>query len=242
MADLRPLEKKSLAASVFEQLRDHIVAGAVEPGESLPAERVLADQLGVNRQAVREGLKRLEQAGLVAIHQGGATRVLDFRETAGLELLAALIQTPRGINTAVVRSVVEMRSALGPEVARACARARGGGRLDALHAIVGKMAQTDALQALQVLSLEWWGEVVRGSGNMAYQLAYNSLDRTYGQVMEPLARLVEDEVRATPDYAEVTDAIAAGDPQRAATAAERIVARGSAAIHQLLTGLDEVQQ
>ena len=55
---------------MYEQLRDHIVSGDVAPGASLPSERVLSERLGVNRAAIREGLKRLEQAGLVAIQQG----------------------------------------------------------------------------------------------------------------------------------------------------------------------------
>ena len=241
MSFLKPLSKKSLAQSVFEQLRTAIVDGDVPAGDALPSERVLAEHLGVNRQAVREGLKRLEQAGLVSIQQGGATRVLDFRETAGLELLGAMIATPRGINTGIARSVLEMRSAMGPQIARAAARTRGGGRLDALRDKLGAMRQTDDTLALQTLSLDWWGEVVRGSGNLAYQLAYNSLDRTYRQVMAPLARLVEDEVRAFDDYADATACIGAGDEAGAAAAAERIVAHGHAATDRLLAELDRAQ-
>ena len=92
----KPVEKKSLADAVFEQLREEIVTGRMEPGEALPAERMLSDMLGVNRGAVREALKRLEQARLVTIQQGGSTRVLDFKETAGTDLLAALLMRTDG--------------------------------------------------------------------------------------------------------------------------------------------------
>ena len=74
----KPVKKKSLATAVFEQLRDRILQGKLKPGENLPSERILVERLQVNRGAVREGLKRLEQAGLVSITQGGATSVLDF--------------------------------------------------------------------------------------------------------------------------------------------------------------------
>src|SRR5688572_17640353 len=136
---LKPVRKSSLSDSVFEQLRDHIVAGEVEPGEVLPAERVLAEKLGVNRQAVREGLKRLAQAGLVDIRQGGATRVRDFRQTGGLELLASMVVTTSGINTTVARSVLEMRASLGPAIARACASRRPDDVADALEDQVAVM-------------------------------------------------------------------------------------------------------
>ena len=94
------VKKQSLSNAVFEQLRDRIVRGDMEVGDPLPAERILAEKLGVNRSAVREGLKRLEQAGLVAISQGGKTKVLNFKKTGGLELLAAMMLKEGGlINT-----------------------------------------------------------------------------------------------------------------------------------------------
>ena len=67
----KPIERKSLADSVYEQLRDAIVGGEFPAGSSLPSERQLREQLGVNRGALREALKRLEEArrALVALRQ-----------------------------------------------------------------------------------------------------------------------------------------------------------------------------
>ena len=85
---LRPVKKTSLAGSVFEQIRGLIVSGELSAGDELPAERQLSETLGVNRSAVREALKRLEQAGLIAIQHGGSTRVLEPMRHAGPGLLA----------------------------------------------------------------------------------------------------------------------------------------------------------
>jgi GntR family transcriptional regulator, transcriptional repressor for pyruvate dehydrogenase complex len=240
---LKPVRKSSLSDSVFEQLRDHIVAGEVEPGEVLPAERVLAEKLGVNRQAVREGLKRLAQAGLVDIRQGGATRVRDFRQTGGLELLASMVVTTSGINTAVARSVLEMRASLGPAMARTCASRRSDDVADALDDQVAVMRSVgDDLPALQELALRFWGEVVRGTRNLAYQLAYNSLDATYRQVMGHFTRLLEAELRAVDQYEALAAAIRARDEGAAAKAAEAIVAHGTAAIEDVLGALDALEE
>lgn len=75
---LKPVRRQSLSDAVFDQLRDRIVSGAMRAGDPLPAERALCEALGVNRGAVREALKRLAQARLVAVQHGGASRVLDF--------------------------------------------------------------------------------------------------------------------------------------------------------------------
>ena len=66
----------------------------------------------IERHLVREALGRLEQLGLVRIAQGGATRVLDFRRTAGLDLLAVLAEHADAFDgmLPLLRSTLEMRA------------------------------------------------------------------------------------------------------------------------------------
>ena len=118
---LKPVPKRSLASEVFAQLRDHILDGELEVGAALPAERTLSEQLGVNRSAVREGLKRLEQAGLVLIQQGGATRVRDYKRSSGLEILGSVVVRGGMVDTKAARGILELRSELAPIVARLAA-------------------------------------------------------------------------------------------------------------------------
>ncbi len=237
------IQKKSVATEVFDQLRGHIVSGSLPVGEALPAERILAEQLGVSRAVVREGLKRLEQAGLVSIQQGGATRVLDYRQTGGLELLGALMVAADGtIDTAVVRGVIELRGDLGPLVARRAAARRDEEGLARLASIVGAMQQAGGdVAELQQLALDFWEAMVDCAGNVALQLAFNSLARTYSQVMEQTRDLVASEVTATDDYARTLAAVDAGDEELAAEFAAAILARGTQAFTALLATLDEIQ-
>src|SRR4051812_26077838 len=88
---LQPVARQSVSDAAFRQLEAEILSGRLAPGDALPSERSLTEVLGVNRQAVREALKRLDQAGLVEISHGGATRVRDFRTDGGLDLLPALL-------------------------------------------------------------------------------------------------------------------------------------------------------
>jgi DNA-binding FadR family transcriptional regulator len=233
---LRPVAKKSLAAEVFEQLREHIVSGGVKPGENLPSERVLSEMLQVNRGAVREGLKRLEQAGLVAVQHGGSTQVLDYRSSGGLELLGALVVRQGQVDTRVARSILELRAALGPEVARACARRKAAGDLGA---IVEEMrAARGDLPALQSLAMRFWAEVVKGADGLAWQLAFSSLEKSYGLVQGHLTQLLASELSATNDYAALARAIERGSADAAGKHAAAIVAHGNAAVGKVLEALD----
>ena len=70
---------------------------------------------------MREALKRLQQAGLIRISQGGATRVLDWRQSGGLEVLLDLMDAPGSPPPELIRSVLEMRETVGVDAAGKCA-------------------------------------------------------------------------------------------------------------------------
>jgi len=85
--EARALRREPLSDQVFARLRDLILTGAIAAGQALPAERELALEYGVNRHAVREAVKRLQQSRLIEVFHGGRTRALDWRRTAGLDLV-----------------------------------------------------------------------------------------------------------------------------------------------------------
>jgi DNA-binding GntR family transcriptional regulator len=60
---------------VAKELRERIVADALEPGERLPSEPELARSLGVSRSSLREGIALLEEDGLVRRLHGSGTYV-----------------------------------------------------------------------------------------------------------------------------------------------------------------------
>ena len=71
----RAVSKQSLSDAVFDQLRERIMREDLKVGDELPPERLLCELLDVNRGSVREAIKRLQQAGLVQVRQGGPTTV-----------------------------------------------------------------------------------------------------------------------------------------------------------------------
>ncbi|HEY8494419.1 MAG TPA: GntR family transcriptional regulator [Myxococcota bacterium] len=229
---LRPVRRQSLSDAVFEQLRDQIVRGERPPGSALPAERALCEALGVNRGAVREALRRLEQARLVAVRQGGISRVLDYRESAGLELLGALLVDAEGrFDPHVVRGILEMRSALGPDVARLAALRGGAACADALEAPLAALAAAQGdLAALQDAASAFWARLVEGSDNVAYRLAYNALNETYERCRPLLARALAPELGDLAAYQAIADAVRRGEGAEAEALARALLRRGEAGV------------
>lgn len=232
-----PIERTSLSQAVYERLRDGIVAGELASGTKLPSERVLSETLGVNRGAVREALKRLEQARLVAVRHGGAAQVLDYQATAGLDLLSELLFREGHLDAAVARGVIEMRACLGPEIARRCAERGGELAAERVERIVAELAATADLSERQALSLEFWSALVEGSRNLAYRLAYNSLRASYDTFRVALVEVLGDELRDLDAFRAIAAAVRAGDGPAAAASADRLLSRGAQALCAMLDTL-----
>ncbi|MFW8369099.1 fatty acid metabolism transcriptional regulator FadR, partial [Klebsiella pneumoniae] len=60
------------------------------PGSILPAERELSELIGVTRTTLREVLQRLARDGWLTIQHGKTTKVNNFWETSGLNILETL--------------------------------------------------------------------------------------------------------------------------------------------------------
>lgn len=69
-----PLEVRGDSRRVFEdvceEVRADIASGVLKPGDRLPAEREMAERYGIGRNAVREALRALENAGIVRLQKG----------------------------------------------------------------------------------------------------------------------------------------------------------------------------
>jgi DNA-binding FadR family transcriptional regulator len=236
---LEPVQRRSLPDAVFEQLTAEIVAGGVPPGDTLPPERALTEQLGVNRQAVREALQRMALLGLVDIRHGEPTRVRDFRSSASPELLTWLIVRPDGsVDAAVVRSVFELRATVGADAARLCATRAVPDTVAAIAATADEV--TAAVRAgdeveLFRLTERFWGLIIDGADNVAYQLLLNVLERVYAPLsVDAVAALVGDELHDAAGHRRVAAAIAAGNERQAELAARKLLGRGAAAVTEVL--------
>ncbi len=235
--DLARLQPRSLSQAVFETLRDAILCGELAAGERLPSERALCEKLGVNRAAVREALKRLQELRLVAIRQGESTRVLDYRRTGGLELVAAMLfDREGGLRSDVVRSLVELRTALGPDIAALAARRRSDAEVAELrgHLAAMRSLPTDDAVALQRVHLELWRVLVRASRNLAYQLAFNTMERAWVGIQDAIAPAMSAEVGFLRGYRALVDAVGDRDEAQARGAARELVRRGAAGMLALL--------
>jgi GntR family transcriptional repressor for pyruvate dehydrogenase complex len=236
---LQPVVRRSVPDEVFDQVLAEVVDGEIPVGDPLPSERRLAEVLGVSRPAVREALQRMAQTGLLQVRHGGATTVRDYKRHAGLDLLARLLVRHGELDPAVARSILEARLAVGPSVA-ALAATRGGPTLAAqLTETTDRLAATDDDVERQVHALEYWDQVVDAADSIVFRLMFNSLRAAYEPALEALAPVMAEEVGQSEAYGLLTAAIAAGDPEVARAAADRVLRPATQHLIDALTALEE---
>ncbi len=82
---------KPLPRRIADLLLSRIFAGELKSGDKLPPERMLTEQLGVDRTSLRAALSELAGRNIVKAVQGSGVVVLDYREHAGLDFLDAVL-------------------------------------------------------------------------------------------------------------------------------------------------------
>ncbi|HWR40114.1 MAG TPA: FadR/GntR family transcriptional regulator [Patescibacteria group bacterium] len=70
---MEPIKKISVVDSVVAAMLTAIQNGRFTPGRKIPSERVLTQEFGVSRTALREAFQKLEQLGKITIRQGDGT-------------------------------------------------------------------------------------------------------------------------------------------------------------------------
>lgn len=112
-AAFRPVKgpSQSLSYLAAEAIRERIESGELAPGERMPPERVLTEQLAVSRASLREALKMLESIGMVEARVGRGRFVVNHTdERQSLALVANWLHAHRQ----EIAHLNEIRTAVEP--------------------------------------------------------------------------------------------------------------------------------
>lgn len=116
--------------TVLKYIKQELYSERLQPGMRLPAERRLAEQLGVGRAHVRAALQKLEFYGIVRTFPQSGTVVAQEK----MQVLDRMITDALQIQPYDFASLVHVRVLLEIEAIRLCARNRTQEDLDAIAA------------------------------------------------------------------------------------------------------------
>lgn len=110
MSNTQILKAQSPAALAEEYIVKSIWSKHFPAGSDLPAERELAEHIGVTRTTLREVLQRLARDGWLHIRHGKPTRVNDIWETAGPGVLNTILHIDKSLTPIIISNVLSVRT------------------------------------------------------------------------------------------------------------------------------------
>lgn len=133
--------RESTALTTQDQIKQYMLDHRLRPGDPMPTETVLCDQLGVSRSSVREAIRTLSALDIVEVRHGHGTFVGDLSLAplvAGLSFRGVL--SP-GDDRQALRDVVGVRTLLDLGMAdEVCEAFRGSACAD-LDLLVTQMVE-----------------------------------------------------------------------------------------------------
>ncbi|SCK54270.1 FadR/GntR family transcriptional regulator [Streptomyces sp. WMMB 322] len=220
-AVLRPVRAGNGFEEALEQILQIVRLGLVPDGERLPAERDLAERLGISRVMLREVLKVLAEQGLVISRRGryGGTFVhYPQPHSPGGETAETADSPPRGAAAhegVDVQDTLRFREVLETGAAELCASrglekaeaARLRAALDATrNTALADYRRSDTLFHLTLVEL---------AGSPTLTTQYAAVRAQVNDLLGRIPLLVRNLEHAQRQHAELVEAVLAGDPERA---------------------------
>jgi GntR family transcriptional regulator, transcriptional repressor for pyruvate dehydrogenase complex len=199
--EFEAIRKNRVHEEVAKQI-ERLILSKLNPGDKLPAERELAEQLGVSRSSIRDAMRRLQVIGLVEARQGAGNIVREISPDALVSPLANVIAHKRQL----VGELLDFRLMLEPPLA---ARAAG-------HATPEQVAQMEEILRRQDKRVRAGELAVEEDSQFHYSIALASGNSVVLKVMD----VVMDLLRETRSRSLQSE----GRPQKSLAGHKRILA------------------
>jgi DNA-binding FadR family transcriptional regulator len=214
---LQPPDRHRVDEQIAASIADAILDGAFPPGSTLPPERELAEQLGVNRTSLRQGLARLQQMGLIEARHGSGNVVCDPDALTHPAVVEALV---RKLGPEFLVELLEIRAALGPLIGRLAAERSEPEDAEALRAALTAVQQADSAAARQGADLAYFRVLIHSSRNRALGLLYRWVEHAFGGREHELTGAYDAAAPVVADLRAITEAVSARDAAAAGAAVE----------------------
>ena len=176
---MRIFKAKSPAGFAEEYIVESIWNGDFPPGSILPAERELSELIGVTRTTLREVLQRLARDGWLTIQHGKPTRVNNFWETSGLNILETLARLDEDKMPELTDQLLSARTNISAIYTRAAIK-------HAPDRVIEILSQSDELedsaQAFADYDYKVHHELAVAGNNRIYVLILNGFRGFYSKI------------------------------------------------------------
>ena len=173
------IKAQSPAGFAEEYIIESIWNNRFPPGTILPAERELSELIGVTRTTLREVLQRLARDGWLTIQHGKPTRVNNFWETSGLNILETLARLDQEKFPQLIDQLLSARTNISGIFLRGAVK-------NSPQRVLELLAQAEALgddaEAFAEFDYQLYHQLAFASGNPIYALILNGFQKLYTRI------------------------------------------------------------
>ncbi|QUL81377.1 FadR family transcriptional regulator [Brevibacterium sp. SMBL_HHYL_HB1] len=221
----RPVSRANTYELVIDAVEEQIMAGSLTVGDPLPAERDLADKLGVSRASVREALRVLDSLGVVRSAGGSGRGAGTFIAAMPSAALTRFLRLHVALANFSISDVLDTRVQLERSSAvLAAARADE----DAVAAINAQLAMMDtpgvSLEVFNDADTAFHVAIAQAAGNQLFSDLTAAIRTSLrGSIFAAFNRVDDQQAlmsRLQAQHREITAAIVAGRGEDAAQLTE----------------------
>jgi GntR family transcriptional repressor for pyruvate dehydrogenase complex len=128
-----------LYEKIVQQLIQLIDDGQLKPGDRLPAERKLAENLGCSRTSLREACRVLESEGIIISKPGGGRYIQRVEQNLTLKYQ---FKTVDMLEKSAIIYFIEAREALEPKIAELASERATVDNIAKMEKVLAKMEET----------------------------------------------------------------------------------------------------
>lgn len=204
------IKAQSPAGFAEEYIIESIWNSRFPPGSILPAERELSELIGVTRTTLREVLQRLARDGWLTIQHGKPTRVNDFWETSGLNILETLARLDHDSVPQLIDNLLSVRTNISSIF---ISRALRHHPEKAREVLENALIEDEKAEAYTELDYRVFRGLAFASGNPIYGLILNGLKGLYTRVGRHYFSSLEARELARNFYRQLADLCVANPSQ-----------------------------
>lgn len=208
----KTLDREPVYVKVSRAIEEEILSGALKEGALLPTEGALCEQFGVTRSSVREGIRLLEQSGLV--ERGPAKRLVV--RAPKISDIAATASKSLAHGGATFREVWETLALFYPQAARAAATQLSQETIGELRVINERLRASKNGDVTVEGAVEFFQTIAAGLDNRVMLAMLQSLNMMIGaSLVLVIGKTPQAKKRIEDAQSEIIAALEAGDEEKA---------------------------
>ena len=216
----------SLTDTIYKSLLGKILSGEWKPGDWFPAERDIAEQMGVSRSSLHHAVLQLERDGFVYVLPRRGTQVADYRKKPTPQSLSAIMTYgSEELDEPLFHDLMDIRRWVEVESARRACTNIYESTLREMREIANRLAAENV--GVPQLIYRYHYMLTQASGNSIFAMMFRAFEPVLMVLITRHYSLQAVDLQEAADmHKELLDHIEAKDEDAAANCVERILAQG----------------